>query len=79
MIIEVSESSLRWDRGRKARLYAESGVPEYWVINLVDRRVEVHTEPVSGVYQQVTCYEKGERIRLQEFSNVEFAVDDFLR
>ena len=79
LIIEVSESSLRWDRGRKARLYAESSVPEYWVVNLVDRRVEVHTDPVSGVYQQITNYEKGERIRLQAFRDMEFAVDDFLK
>jgi Uma2 family endonuclease len=79
LIIEVAESSLSRDRGRKARLYAESGVPEYWVVNLVDRRVEVHTEPVVGIYQRLTPFEKGARIRLQAFPALEIAVDDFLK
>ncbi len=79
LIIEVAESSLRIDRGRKARLYAECRVPEYWVVNLVDRHVEVYTEPVSGVYQRVTVYEKGSHIQLIEFPELRFAVDDFLK
>jgi Uma2 family endonuclease len=50
LVIEVAESSLTTDRGRKAHLYAECQVPEYWVANLAARQVEVHTEPVSGAY-----------------------------
>jgi Uma2 family endonuclease len=79
LLIEVAESSLATDRGRKARLYAECGVPEYWVANIVARNVEVYTEPVSGIYQRVAVYEKGSRIRLQEFPELEVPVDDFMR
>jgi Uma2 family endonuclease len=78
LIVEVAESSLAVDRGRKARLYAECRVPEYWVVDVVGRNVEVYTEPVSGVYQHVTVYEPGSRIRLQEFPELEVRVDDFL-
>ncbi|MEO7037642.1 MAG: Uma2 family endonuclease [Polyangiaceae bacterium] len=79
LIVEVAESSVSIDRGRKARLYAECRVPEYWVVNLVARHVEVYTEPVGGVYQRVTVYEKGSRIRLEEFPELHIAVDDFLK
>ena len=46
LIVEVSESSLRFDRGEKASLYASAGIPEYWIVNLLDRRLEVYRDPV---------------------------------
>jgi Uma2 family endonuclease len=45
MVIEVADSSLSYDRTRKARAYAASGIPEYWIVNLIDRQVEVLTDP----------------------------------
>ena len=48
LIVEVSDSSLSFDRGRKLRLYAAAGIPEYWIVNLVDRQVEVHREPLAA-------------------------------
>src|SRR5262249_42881307 len=44
-IIEVAESSVDRDRRDKAALYAAAGVPEYWVVNVVRREIEVRTEP----------------------------------
>ncbi|HKA54467.1 MAG TPA: Uma2 family endonuclease [Candidatus Binatia bacterium] len=46
LIVEVSESSLTFDRGEKASLYASAGIPEYWVVKLLDRRLEVCRDPV---------------------------------
>ena len=48
VVIEVSDSTLRTDRGRKLRIYAAAGVTPYWIVNLIDRRVEVHDEPSPG-------------------------------
>ena len=45
LVVEVSESSLRFDRGRKARLYARARIPEYWIVNLVEGHLEVHRDP----------------------------------
>lgn len=45
LVVEVAEWSLRLDRGLKARLYARAGIPEYWIVNLVDRVLEVHRAP----------------------------------
>jgi len=42
LVSEVAESSLSYDRARKARLYAEAEVPEYWIVNLLEHTVEVH-------------------------------------
>jgi Uma2 family endonuclease len=79
LIIEVADSSLSYDRGRKAWLYAERGVPEYWIVNLVERVVEVHRTPREGRYEQVSVHAKGSRLQVLEFPDVELAIDDFLR
>lgn len=79
LVIEVSDSSLHHDRGVKRRLYAKSGVPEYWIVNLVDRVIEVHLEPVNGDYTVVTPHRKGETIRLSRFADVEIRVDDVIK
>lgn len=48
LIIEVAQASLSIDRGAKARLYALMGVPEYWIVNLDEKVVEVYTDPKDG-------------------------------
>ena len=45
LVVEVAESSLVFDREDKASLYARGGVPDYWIVNLVDRVLEVHRDP----------------------------------
>jgi len=79
LIIEVAESSLSVDRGVKKRLYARCGVPEYWIVNVVDRVVEVHTEPADGTYAKVDRLERGETVRLTGFPDVEIRVADVMR
>lgn len=49
MRIEVADSSLAYDREFKGPLYARAGVREYWIINLVDDRIEVYSQPDSSV------------------------------
>ena len=46
LVIEIAESSLRNDRTTKGGLYAMGGIADYWIVNLVDRVVEVHRDPV---------------------------------
>jgi Uma2 family endonuclease len=52
LAIEVSDKSLARDRGVKKRTYAASRIPTYWIINLVDRCVEVYTDPTGPVTEQ---------------------------
>jgi Uma2 family endonuclease len=78
LVIEVADSSLKKDRTLKARLYAERGVPEYWVVDLRGAVVEVHTEIVNGAYSRVTPYRAGGFIRVQRFDDVAISVAEFL-
>jgi Uma2 family endonuclease len=50
LAVEVADSSLGYDLGRKAALYAEFGVKELWVVDAVSRVVHVHVEPAPGGY-----------------------------
>lgn len=51
LLIEVADTTLRRDRGSKKRIYARNRIPVYWIVNLIDRQIEVYTEP-SGPTEQ---------------------------
>lgn len=53
LAVEVAASSLAYDRGRKARLYARHGMPEYWVIDVAARTALVHTGPNGEAWDRV--------------------------
>jgi Uma2 family endonuclease len=46
LVVEVSESTLRYDQNTKGSLYAAAGLQEYWIVNLVDRQLEVYRKPI---------------------------------
>lgn len=69
LVVEVADSSLAYDRTRKGRAYAASGIPEYWIVNLADGQLEVHRQPAAGseqsrdaFYQDVTIYRSSETV-----------------
>jgi Uma2 family endonuclease len=62
LLIEVADSSLAYDRGEKANLYATAGIPDYWIVNLTDRIVEVRRDPHEGRYQSVQSFAPGTTI-----------------
>ena len=78
LVVEVSNSSLRKDRVLKSDIYALAGVPEYWIVNLADRQVEVRTKPQRGGYAATTIVRPGDTIRVASLGNLEIAVSDFL-
>jgi Uma2 family endonuclease len=51
LVVEISDTSLAYDRGRKASLYARSGIADYWIVNLVHGRLEVRRNPVPDPSQ----------------------------
>lgn len=78
LIAEISDTTLAFDRGEKAMLYARAGIPEYWIVNLKDRQVEVHREPGKDGYAQVTVHGAGDRFSPVGSPNVPIAVKDLL-
>ena len=79
LVIEVAESSLKYDRGTKLRLYAEQNVPEYWIVDVGSRRIEVYREPGPGGYAWRRVFACGEAIQLLRFPAVMVQVSDVLK
>ncbi len=80
---EVSDSSLTYDRTRKGAIYAQAGIPEYWIWNLVDGSLEVYRDPhtpASGdaVYRTKSTFGRGESVAPLAFPDFAVAVDDVL-
>lgn len=58
-LIEVSQTTLNFDLTNKAQIYAQNGIAEYWVIDLNNKQVIVHTQPVNNQYQKVKKFKTG--------------------
>jgi Uma2 family endonuclease len=63
LIVEVAESSLAYDCGEKADLYAAAGIADYWVVDLVNHRIEVRRDPDAGTYRSLTTFVGEEDLR----------------
>jgi Uma2 family endonuclease len=76
LIIEVADTPLDYDRETKGPLYAASSVPEYWIVDLAQRRIEVRTDPRGGRYEQVRMASLGDTCAPGAFTDVEVSVSD---
>jgi len=65
LVVEVADASLERDRNFKKRLYAQAGIPAYWIVNLVQNRLEVFTEP-SGTADRPDYRQQRECLRADE-------------
>ena len=74
LVIEVSDSSLNYDRAKKAKLYAESGIADYWVVNLRDSCIEVFRDPADGEYQSREVFDRGHTVRPLRFPKLKLSV-----
>jgi Uma2 family endonuclease len=75
LLIEVAASSLRFDRGTKAALYARAGVPEYWVVDVSKRTIEVYGAPDGERYTAVGLHRDHDVLAVPGFPDVSFSVD----
>jgi Uma2 family endonuclease len=78
LVVEVSDTTLRFDRGRKQRAYARAGIREYWVLNLRARQLEVYRDPSETRYQNVIEYREGETVTPLAAPGAEIRVSDLL-
>jgi Uma2 family endonuclease len=78
LLIEVANTSLRHDRGRKLPLYARTGIPEVWIVNRRADAVEVFHEPSPRGYQHHSLLSRGEHVSPSAFPDVQISVDDIL-
>jgi len=71
LLIEVADTSLAYDRTTKLRLYAEAGIPEYWIVDCTTESVEVYRDPSGEGYRDVIRASASATLRLQAFPDVE--------
>ncbi len=85
LVVEVGDATLDYDRGNKASLYARAGIADYWLLNLLDRRLEVYRAPAPDpqsrygwAYRTVRSYGAGDRISPLAAPAALARVDDLL-
>ena len=78
LVVEIADSSAEYDRQIKAPLYGRSGIPEYWLVDLIRRVITVYREPSRDGYQAVRVAQPGEQISPSAFSDVQLDVADIV-
>ena len=77
LLIEVSDTSLHYDRNKKLSAYARAGIPEVWIVSREDRHIESYSEPSEGTYSKVKHTVPTETIAPQAFPDVALEVGRF--
>lgn len=78
LLIEVSDSTLKYDREVKKTLYAKAEILEFWLINLTENTIECHSSPKNGSYRLVKIVGAGEIIKSILIENLTLTVDEIL-
>jgi Uma2 family endonuclease len=79
LVVEVADSSLEVDREEKSPLFAENGIVEYWIVNLVDKCLEVHRQPrPDGTYADVQTLRTGDSVSITSLPGLTFQVADLI-
>ena len=78
LLIEVSHTSLAYDRNVKLALYARFLIPEVWLANIPARVIEAYTEPINGEYTVARVYRPGETISPTAFPDITLPVSQII-
>jgi Uma2 family endonuclease len=78
LVIEVADTSVVTDREVKLPIYARTGVPEAWLLDVATQRLEVHRHPTPDGYQDVRSLQRGESVAPQAFPVLVLTVDTLL-
>ena len=78
LIIEVADSSFKYDRETKGKAYAQSGIVDYWVLDVNNRKLHVFREPTQEGYQSEVIFSEDASVSPLQFSELEIALQDIL-
>lgn len=78
LVVEISHSSLAYDRKIKSEIYASANIPEYWLVNLVQRRLEVFRQPSNNGYSDTFILEENDAVAPWQNTNAKILVKELL-
>lgn len=78
LLVEVSDTTLQFDLGKKARLYARAGVRDYWVVDVSGGALYTHRQPAEDGYGEIRRYQPREEVALLVRPDVRARVADLL-
>jgi len=78
LVIEVADTTVETDRKVKIPLYARAGIPEAWIVNIPDERIEIYSDPVGESYGQIKRFGRGRRARSRTLEGLGVGVDEIL-
>jgi Uma2 family endonuclease len=78
LVIEVADTTVVKDKTIKIPLYAHAGVPEAWLVNIPEGRVEIYSNPTGGMYQRTEVFGRGEEARSHTLEGLVVSVSELL-
>lgn len=78
LLMEVSDSTVKYDRDVRLPLYAAAEIREVWIVNLPSEIIEVYTKPRYGLYQLVEIYKRGEIVESETLPNLKIETETIL-
>ena len=77
LVIEVADSSIKFDREIKAPLYAAAGISEYWIVNLIDNHLEIYRQPEGSLYTSIQIITPPRSASLPQYTEIILDINDF--
>jgi Uma2 family endonuclease len=77
-VVEVADTSVGFDQEAKLSRHAQTNIPEAWVVNIPESRIEVYRQPTSQGYQEVLHIRRGGNLTPVAFPDLSLAIDDIL-
>lgn len=76
LVIEISDSTLDYDRDVKKIIYADAGIAEFWLINIKENTIEAFWNPTNGNYYEMRIFQQGETIQSRNIDYLSFSVSE---
>jgi Uma2 family endonuclease len=70
LVIEVADSSIDFDRNTKLPIYAAAGINEYWIVNLIDSRLEIYSQPEGTIYTNTQIVLPPRLVNIPQFPEI---------
>jgi Uma2 family endonuclease len=78
LVIEAADTTVQTDRKVKIPPYARAGIPEAWIVNVPEERIEIYSDPEGESYGQIKRFGRGRRARSQTLEGLGVGVDEVL-